>query len=106
MILNFTVHFFTEATIKAKILSILLIKHNAADADNNQSLDMNEFADYATILYDAIGFYSKALRNSKAPFDDDKIEQTEWDCTKKQIDGTPGCTPNLYDVTKVCLDAG
>ena len=62
MILNFTVRFFTEAAIKAKILSILLIKHNAADADNNQSLDMNEFADYATILYDAIGFYIKALR--------------------------------------------
>jgi len=90
-----------EADIRAKIQSILLIKFNAADADNDQSLDMNEFADYATILYDAIGFYTKALRNSKAPFDDEKIEQTEWDCTKKQIDGTPGCTPNLYDVTKI-----
>ena len=98
--------FFTAADIDTKIGSILLIKFNVADADNDQSLDMNEFADYATILYDAIGFYSKALRNSIAPFDNEKIEQAEWDCTKAQIDSTGGCTPNQYDVTKVCLNFG
>ena len=96
--------FFTAADIDTKIGSILLIKFNAADADNDQSLDMNEFAHYATILYDAIGFYSKALRNSKAGHDPEKIEQIEWDCTKAQIDSATGCTPNKYDVTKVCLN--
>ena len=104
--------FFTAAAIDTKIGSILLIKFNAADADNDQSLDMNEFADYATILYDAIGFYTKALRDrdpTSKTFDDEKIHQNEWDCTAAQIKGgtaTNKCEPNLYDVTKVCLDVG
>merc|ERR1712223_1830664 len=85
------------AAIDTKIGSILLIKFNVADADNDQALDMNEFADYATILYDAIGFYSKALRDSNG--DNEKIEQNEWDCTQAQI--VAGCTPNRYDVTKI-----
>ena len=102
MILNFKVCFFTAADIDTKIGSMFLIKFNAADADNDQSLDMNEFADYATILYDAIGFYSKALRDSNG--DNEKIEQNEWDCTQAQI--VAGCTPNQYDVTKVCLNFG
>ena len=92
---------FTEAAIKGKIQSILLIKFNAADADNDQSLDMNEFADYATILYDAIGFYSKALRKTNG--DNEKIEQDEWDCTRADI---TACAPNQYDQSKVCLNVG
>merc|ERR1712001_413554 len=77
-----------DTNIKAKIVANILPKFNAADADNDQSLDMNEFADYATMLYDAIGFYEKALRNrdaTSATFDDEKIAQNEWDCTAVTI---------------------
>ena len=96
--------------IKDKIVANILPKFNAADADNDQSLDMNEFADYATILYDAIGFYEKALRDrnsASATFDDEKIAQNEWDCTQIDISSTPStCNPNVYDQTLVCLNFG
>jgi len=85
-----------ENKIETKIGEILLIKFNVADADNDQSLDMNEFADYATILYDAIGFYSKALRKTNG--DNEKIEQDEWDCTRADI---TACAPNQYDQSKI-----
>ena len=90
--------------INDKIVAIILPKFNAADADNDQSLDMNEFADYATMLYDAIGFYEKALRNrdpTSATFDDEKIAQNEWDCTAVTI-AAGTCNPNIYDQTLVC----
>ena len=92
--------------INDKIVAIILPKFNAADADNDQSLDMNEFADYATILYDAIGFYEKALRDrntASATFDDEKIAQNEWDCTATDIAAST-CNPNVYDQTLVCLN--
>jgi len=89
--------------INDKIVAIILPKFNAADADNDQSLDMNEFADYATILYDAIGFYEKALRDrntASATFDDEKIAQNEWDCTATDI-AAATCNPNVYDQTLI-----
>jgi len=89
--------------IKTKIKAIILPKFNAADADNDQSLDMNEFADYATILYDAIGFYEKALRDrltTSATFDDEKIAQNEWDCTATDL-AAGSCIPNVYDQTLI-----
>ena len=99
---------FTARKIYDHLVAILLPKFNDADADNDQSLDMNEFADYAQILYDAIGFYTKALRDrdpTSKTFDDEKIHQNEWDCTSKAItDNT--CSPNAYDQTKVGLNVG
>ena len=99
---------FTARKIYDHLVAILLPKFNDADADNDQSLDMNEFADYAQILYDAIGFYTKALRDTDTTsktFDNEKITQNEWDCTSKAItDNT--CSPNAYDQTKVCLNDG
>jgi len=92
-----------ELKILDKIVANILPKFNAADADNDQSLDMNEFADYATILYDLIRFYEKALRdrNPASPtFDDEKIAQNEWDCTQLDISGG-SCNPNLYDQTLI-----
>jgi len=100
------------AEIKKKIKAIILPKFNVADADNDQSLDMNEFANYATVLYDAIGFYEMALRDRQTAnpnFDDERIAQNEWDCTHKQIKCTADgagctgakCTPHAYDQTKI-----
>jgi hypothetical protein len=87
-----------DTNIKAKIVANILPKFNAADGDNDQSLDMNEFADYATILYDAIGFYEKALRDSSG--DNEKIAQNEWDCTATDL-AASSCNPNLYDQTLI-----
>jgi len=92
-----------QTAIQGKIVAIILPKFNAADADNDQSLDMNEFADYAIILYDAIGFYEKALRDrntASATFDDEKIAQNEWDCTATDIAAVT-CNPNVYDQTLI-----
>jgi len=92
-----------SADIKKKIKAIILPKFKPADANHDQSLDMNEFAHYATVLYDAIGFYEIALRDRQTAsptFDDEKIAQNEWDCTQKQIKDAK-CIPHVYDQTKI-----
>ena len=81
------------------MIKYILPNFNDADANNDQILDLNEFYNYGTVLYDAIAFLKIALRDANQ--DNDKIEQNEWDCTFEDIDNGD-CDSSALDQTLVC----
>ena len=89
----------SEAEIQDELIKYIMPNFNDADANNDQILDLNEFYNYGTLLYDAIAFLKIALRDVNK--DNDKIEQNEWDCTFEDIDNED-CDPSPRDQTLVC----
>lgn len=83
----------------AKVASIAASRFNEYDKNNDNVLDMAEYFDYLTMVYDAIAFYARALRDTENG-DNDLIEQKEWDCSYYQIDNDE-CDLDSYEQTLI-----
>jgi len=82
----------------AKVGSLAASRFNEYDKNNDNVLDMAEFFDYLAMVYDAVAFYTRALRDLDG--DNDLIEQKEWDCTYYQIDHDE-CDVDAYEQTLI-----
>lgn len=82
----------------AKVGSLAASRFNEYDKNNDNVLDMAEFFDYLAMVYDAVAFYTRALRDLDG--DNDLIEQKEWDCTYYQIYDDE-CDIDAYEQTLI-----
>jgi len=82
----------------AKVGSMAAARFNEHDRNNDNVLDMAEFFDYLTMVYDAASFYTRALRDVDG--DNDLIEQKEWDCSYDQLHDEE-CDLDSYEQTLI-----